>query len=188
MDTTQSIDQQIAARVAEYAQQDNAGSRAAHEPLPGPLVDVFAIPDSIECGPYKVRAFVDADFEFLTILKHPLHEMMTSQAEKAPTGNAKNIPPTVNMKYIPRGPSAWDLAWIMTRPAVETQKLLAEGGTAGLGAAARAEFSQYQIGAIFKLTEAVMTQMARYWSTVVGYGTKAKEGDENGSNPPQGQV
>lgn len=157
------IEQQIAETVARQAREDTAGRRAAAEPLPGPLRDAFSILPNIEVGPYSVRPFYDIDFEFLAMLEHPLHKMMTANEGD----------------FTPRGPHAWELCWILTRDADTVEGIIQGEGLKGLRAHAKKEFGKLRLPALAELSKAIVQQLTTYWSTVVAYGAASKEGEQS---------
>ena len=170
------MDAKLAEIVREQGEKDMVGRQAAAEPLPGPAREAFAVNGDIMVGDYRVRRFVDRDFEFLSALKHPLYLMMTSgmKGEEAPPD-----------QYIPRGPAAWELCWIMTRPCAEVKKFIKANGLDGLKEAADAEFGEKTLAELTKLSEAVIHQMGVYWAPVLKYGPSENKAEgEQSSNPP----
>jgi hypothetical protein len=158
------IESKIAETVARQDMEDKVGMMAATTPLPGPLADAFAPQPDIVIGPFKVRPFYDADFEFLSWLEHPLHRFMLK-------GEGED--------FVPRGPMAWELCWLMTRPIEEVEKIFAAGGRKAVSEAARGVMGRLQIAALTALCDAAIRQMTVYWSPVLKYGaaTEKKEGE-----------
>ena len=165
------FEQQIAETVARHEREDNAGRRAAAEPLPGPLRDAFAIQPNITVGPFSVRPFYDIDFEFLALLQHPLHKMMTANEGD----------------FVPRGPHAWELCWIMTRDPDEVEAVVKEGGVDKLRASARKEFGKMRLPALGEISKAIVAQLTGYWSPVMEYGPAKQEGEQS-PNPTSSSV
>lgn len=157
----------IAAKVAEQQAQDTAGVLAVATPLPGPTKDVFAPVQSIQVGPYTIRPFYDIDFEFLTWLNHPLKDM-------AAKGDALD-------QLLPTGAVAWQLAWLFTHTVDQVDAVFAQGPDAA-AKAARAEFGQFQIGALQAILVGVIQQLTVYWSPFLQYGPETTEGEQ--SSPP----
>ena len=151
----------IAQKVQQNAVEDAAGRQALATPLAGSAADAFKPQPEIPIGDYKVRPFYDVDFEFLQWLDHPLHKMMTAglKGEEATTCGC-----------LPRGPQAWQLAYILTRPARETAALFRSGGATAVKDAAQDTMGELTIGPLSQLNEAALTQMEGYWSTVVQHG------------------
>ena len=178
----QDIESRIAEKVAKQSAEDAAGRTAAALALPGPLVDIFAPQPEIQVGKYSVRAFYDADFEFLQLLGHPFAAFAVGQTGELET-------------FVPRGPIAWQLFWLMTRPVTEAEAAFQDKakGVDWIKADARREFGNYQLGALFTLYKAVVKQLTIYASSVVGYGAadtgEAKDGEEAASSqrPPSGE-
>jgi hypothetical protein len=155
--------------------ESQAAAIAIATPRPGVLADVFKTQPDIEVGKYKVRPFYDLDFEFLQELGHPFATFAV--------GDTREID-----EFVPRGPKAWQLFWIMTTPVVEVEALFKSGGVKGVEDASRAEFGQYQLGALFSIYKAVVSQLMIYAKSVVGYSASEFESDEkeaSGKIPPQ---
>ena len=162
----------IAQKVQQNAVEDASGHQALATPLAGASANAFKPQPEIPVDKYSVRQFFDVDFEFLQWLDHPLHKMMTAgfKGEEANT-----------QEYIPRGPQAWQLSYILTHPAREVAALFRKAGVQGVKDAAQDEFGETTIGALAELNEAALTQMSNYWSTVIQYGDKEGMGS---TNPP----
>lgn len=175
--TEEQLQQAIVERVRQENAADDAGKRALAEPLPGPLRDAWALPDSIKVGPYEVRPFYDIDFEFLSLIQHPLYkEMLASQSGKEAAE-----------EFFPRGPAAWELCWIMTRSVDDVEAAIKLGGRVALAAAAKKEFSMKQLSALMQLVTAATRQMSVYWSTAQTFGAAPANGEAaNGERPPSG--
>ena len=172
----ESIETKIAETVKRQRAEEQVGKFAASLALPGPLVDVFAPQPAIQVGKYSVRQFFDADFEYLQFLKHPFAAFAVGQTAAL-------------QSFIPRGPEAWQLFWIMTNPVETVDAEFANHGEAGVKAAAKREFGSYQLGALFALYQAIVKQLTIYASSVVGYGPAdtGEEGeDAKEQRPPSG--
>ena len=176
---TPEIQAVIDAKVKEQRLADEAGLKAAAVPFPGPTREAFALNQHIEVGQWKIRPFYDIDIEFLSQLKHPLHDMMQAGMRGDP----------VQESFTPRGPEAWVLAWILTHPIEDTEKrLLEDGKIEELKRLARAEFSRLQLPAIAQIVTAAITQMKIYYSPVLGYGeAKTNAEGEQSANPPSAE-
>lgn len=163
----------FADKVAQADAADAVAKRALANPLPGPLADVFAIPQEIEVGPYKVRPFFDADFEWLKALGNPFYDMMDAGM------NGKEVP----ANYVPRGQGAWEMCWLLTH----TIKECRDGFKAGVQSVKEAsanQFGEVQIRGLMALNDAIMKQVQLYWAPSIQYGPTAKEGEATESNPP----
>jgi len=172
----ENIEKKIAATVAQQNAEDFMGKFAASLALPGPLVDIFAPQPAIQVGKYSVRPFFDADFEFLQLLKHPFAAFAVGQTAALET-------------FVPRGPEAWQLFWIMTNPVEVVDAEFTNHGETGVKAAARREFGSYQLGALFAIYQAIVKQLTVYASSVVGYGpadSGAEGEDAKEQRPPSG--
>jgi len=169
------IESDIAKTAARQKLESQAAAIAIATPRPGALADVFKSQPDIEVGKYKVRPFYDLDFEFLQELSHPFSTFAV--------GDTKEID-----EFVPRGPKAWQLFWIMTTPVTDVEALFKSGGIKGVQEASRAEFGQYQLGALFSLYKAVVSQLMIYAKSVVGYSAIEPESDDkeaSGKVPPQ---
>lgn len=166
------VEAKIAAEVARRLAEDALAKQAAATPLPGPLKTAFAIDPSIKVGDWSVRPFYDIDVEILQALNHPLYEMMMASM----TGNP------VEVTFLPRGPLAWQVSWLLTHTPDDAEEAIKDGTFAEK---AKAEFSRLQMGAIVALCRAALEQMQNYGKTLVSYGAPAKEGEA--TNPPVGQ-
>ena len=101
--------------VAVQREQDEAGKRAAAEPLPGPAREAFAACPDVVVGPYRVRAARDRDIKVLSQLKNCYYEFVM----------------TGDPALVRTGQDAYELCWVMTRPAREVKRLVEERGAAG---------------------------------------------------------
>lgn len=163
------IEKALAEKAKEHLRKMDAVAQANAVPLPGALRDAFATAPEIEVGPYKIRPFYDADFEFLQELNHPLHEMIVaSQAGKTMD--------TTNRKRS----TFWELFYLFTHPIDEIDSLFARGkeGIAELRSCARKEFSRLQGPAVMALDAAIGKQLERYFDPCIGYEAAPTEGEE----------
>lgn len=168
------IENDIAKTVARQKIEDQAAELALATPRPGPLRDVFSSQPDIKVGKYTIRPFYDLDFEWLQELEHPFASFAV--------GNTKELE-----DFVPRGPKGWQLFWLMTNKIEDIEAVFASGGVKEVNKLARGEFGSYQLGALFKLYEAVVKQLTTYASSVVGYGPAETESDDkeaSGKVPP----
>jgi hypothetical protein len=168
------IEQQIAAEVQRIQASDEAGIKAVYDPLPGPTKQIFDPQGYIEAVGLKIRPFYDIDFEWLKSLDHPLHKMMVENHGK----------PEANNEYIPRGPHAWQLAWLMTHPVDDVDKVFEEGGNQSIIKSAKKEFYKSQLQYLAQIHVAIMQQLQIYFSGCINYGSPGAEGEKSG--PPSG--
>jgi len=154
--------------IANQKLEDLAAVRAAATAKPGPLADIWASTPDIKVGEFVVRPFYDLDFEFFQDLDHPFAAFAM--------GNADAIE-----GFVPRGPDAWQLIWVMTRPVAEVEALFKTEGREAVKQAAKSEFGVYRLGALAALSEAVMKQLAVYASSVVGYEANDHEEKKDGA-------
>lgn len=156
------VHQHLQEQARHEAEQSAMWRTAAATPLPGITAEAFKIPDAIPVGDYTVRAFCDRDFEIMQGLEHPLYLYM---ANKEATED-----------YIPRGPQAWNISYLMTHPIKEIKELIKTEGYAGLKQRAADEFDECQIIVLISISEAIIKQMTRYWSPVLKFGQNQDDG------------
>lgn len=159
----------IAAKISETVERREASERAAATPLPGPLADAFSIAPEIKVGNYKVRAFLECDFEFLKALEHPLYEILIDLWQ-----NTK----TATHDFFPRGQHGWEICYLFTHAADEVEALLKAGAQA-FKDAAKKEFGRMPTAAIAALNKAANQQCLIAFSTTINYG--ASESPDEGS-------
>ena len=160
---------QAAKTLADAAERREASARAAATPLPGPLADAFAIAPEIVVGKYKVRAFLECDFEFLKALEHPLYEILIDLWQNTQT--SKN-------DFYPRGQLGWEICYLFTHSADEVETLL-KSGVQAFKDAAKAEFGRMPTAAIAALNKAANQQCLLAFRTTINYG--ASESPDDGS-------
>lgn len=158
-------------QLADHLSRQKANDLAMSEALPGPVRDAFTPVQDIAVGPFKVRPCYDGHIEYLSLLKHPLHEMRV----KAMTQGA-----SVANTYEPQGPRAWELCFLFTHTLDEIDELVAKGGLLALQAAAKKEFSRQTLLALVQLSNAVIQQYAAYWQPVLGYKPAEPDADADG--------
>ena len=149
---------------AENRTEDTAATRAASEPLPGPLKVAFATVTGIQAGKWTVRRMCDWDYETLCEVKHPFANELRSFMVKAGLDEATA---EEGEKFRPRGPAMWQLAWWFTRPSAEVEKVIRTGNAWKNDAAD--EFGQCRLLDYKQILEAIYSQVEVYWSTNLGY-------------------
>lgn len=197
--------------IARAAVEEVAGKAAAADPLPGPLAQAFSLTPEIEVGRWRVRRFVDRDFEFLKALGHPLFKMTLAGMKKAEIataakGRALQVCPENDPKFQGvwdglyaellaganlddgsdfdgRGPAAWQLAWVLTRPVKEVKAAFKAKGVAGVAEAADDEFGDCGFQTIQALSNACFEQYHVYRSTMLEYGAAKQDGDGERAAP-----
>lgn len=140
-----------------------AAGRAARVPLPGPTADAFDVSEGVKVGPHTVRPFCDGDFENLQRIGHPLNEVLT-------TGDAAKAPF--------RGPAAWQLFWMLTRPLEESDAAIADKSLEGK---ARAQFAKLPLRAVLALTEAAYAELDKFWAPMLQYEAEDGGGEKKSS-------
>ncbi len=167
-------DAKAAAVVAGVVANAEETAAAAMKPMPGPLADAWRErPDKeIVCGKYSVGPIKDGQMHLLDLLDSPV----AKKADQALRGEK------VTFEEVPRGPHMWNLAWVMTRKNKEALAVWQAQGLDGIRKQAMIEFSELALPQLMSLFEAVIEQIPAYWSTAIGYGPEAKEG-ETASRP-----
>ena len=165
----------LAAKVLEQQVEDLAGHRALAEPLPGALKDAFSLAPDITVGPYKVRRFRDGDFKILAALDNPLNDFLRACLNGDKTGAGIKVEPT--------GQAMWDIAYVFTRPAIETAKMIRDQGVQAFQEAAEIEFSELRMAALAEILGAIIDQAHIYATANIAYDYPAKEGDDGASRP-----
>jgi hypothetical protein len=174
--TSPEVEAHIATLVAKTQAVDQEAAQALAEPLPGPTRDIFAVSQDIKVGKWSVRPFYDLDFVLLEELKHPMAKIM----------KASMLGENSQDDYIPSGPTAWELFWVMTRSIEETEGiLLAADGRKALSNRARTEFGKTSFAVLVKLYEAVVRQIGICTSGNVAYGAPTEEGEARQAASPK---
>ena len=161
-------------KIAETQERNEAAERAAATPLPGPLADAFAIAPDVPCGTYKVRPFLECDFEFLKALEHPLYEILIDLWQ-----NTK----TATHDFFPRGQQGWEICYLFTHTVDEVEALLKNGAQA-LKDSAKKEFGKMPTAAIAALNKAANQQCLVAFSTTINYGASESPDDGSKKNVP----
>jgi len=155
--------------VRQQAAEDALGAEAARAALPGPTRDIWSPSPDITVGIYKVRRFVDRDFMLLDAIGHPLKSFSAMSDG--------------SYDYIPSGPLAHQLCWLMTHPIQECKQAV-KGGVDKFKEDASDQFGELPLQAIAAIMTAIAEQMSLYAAAHINY--KAKEG-EHGSPPSSPQ-
>lgn len=157
------LDQQTQEIAKHQAIEDSAGKVAALNPLPGPTRKAFSLEPEIKIGPYSVRPACDFDLNLLAQLNNKFHSLFMA-------GGGDDLP---------SGPSAWELCWIMTRPARDVSEYVKKNGKGlnGLKESAAEEFQFLQLRDITQLVTACIRQIVSSCETATVHGAP-KQGDE----------
>jgi len=142
-------------RLKEFQEDQSLVKQANSTALPGPLRDAFAPIPEITVGKYVVRPFRDRDCEYLQFLDNKL------------SGHFHEKPVTV-MELI-QGQTAWELCYLFTHPFKEVKALFKSVGPEAVKQAAEDEFEEMSLEGHLEIIKAVMLQMERYWSPVIGH-------------------
>lgn len=161
------IPQAALAKLSEVQSESTLVQQANATPLPGPLRNAFAIKESIDVGPYKIRPIVDRDFEYLQLLDSPLHYQLEGKE--------------IDMINLIRGQKAWDLCYIFTHPFKEIKGVLkGDGGENKLHELAGNEFEEMDIAKMMEVLAAIFRQIEIYWEPVISF--KSSEMDDSKKN------
>lgn len=171
-------------QTAQNAAEDSAARQALGNPLPGPLAKALAINQGIYVANWRVRPLCDGDFEVLVELDHPIRKIMEMQFDMAYRGKEADKDGPGFDSYTPRGPSMWQLAWMLTRPAHDVRKTVKSGGVEALKEAAEEEFYIVPAPVLVNIYLAVAEQISRYWSTTLSYGQAPKDGEDAAAVAP----
>lgn len=169
----QELEAAILKRQGEQAVEDQLGTRAALEPLPGPLRDLFSPQPPERVGDILIREFCDCDFEYMAALNHEMHRVMQ---------NGMNGKDEV-ANFVPRGRPVWEMAWLLSHSIDEIDELFAKGGKEAVVTAARKQFGKYNLGVQVKLYAACMRQITRYWSSVISHADAGVKNNEDANAP-----
>lgn len=143
------------AKLAEFQQEGKFHTQAQATPLPGPLKNAFALKESIDVGPYQVRAIVDRDFEYLQLMDNPLHYQMTGKE--------------FDMMKMVRGQNAYDICFMFTHPFKEVKGILKSGGIKEFQEKSGEEFDSLDLGQMLEIIKGIYAQLERYWEPVIGH-------------------
>jgi hypothetical protein len=179
-----------AEELRRHAERIKALERAAREPLPGPLLEVYASVPTTVAG-FTIRPLVHYDFILLTRLGSPLIEHLrgTAAAKTAQTGFTDE--------------QAYEMVWQFCRPCKVVAAELAAYETAArrecpdadadrINARVREQFKARaleEIGLSLGVVEAALLvkgverEVARAFSTAISYAPRKAEG-ENFTPPP----
>ena len=151
---------QAAKTLADAAERREASARAAATPLPGPLADAFIPHPDIKVGNYTVRAFCEADYEYLQSLEHPIVDMLIA----AFSGKESQS------DYFASGQKAWELCYLLTRP-IDDLDAQFKNGVQWVKDAAKKEFSKMPFGAPSIIHAAALKQVMDAGKTAIAYGS-----------------
>jgi hypothetical protein len=168
------LDRAAVELAAEETARDSAGAQAVREPLPGPAREAFAACPDEQVGPYKVRAARDRDIKVLSQLNNAYYKFVM----------------TADPEDVKGGQDAYELCWIMTRPAREVKALVEKNGLDWLRAQADDEFGDLATADLMAVVTAAARQLAASCSTAVKH-VAPDANNENGEaaksdRPPSG--
>ena len=148
------VDAKLKQEAAAMRLENAAGEHAAALPLPGPTLDIFAPRQNIKVDKYDISPFYDVHFEYLQLLDHPFASCAVGDTSAVES-------------FKPRGPLAWQLFWVLSRPFSEVEAALKDS-PAKAKQLAQAEFGGYQLGAQLALYRAVVQQFQVYAESIIG--------------------
>lgn len=169
------LEEKIVRMANEVAMSDEAGRRAAAEPLPGAARAAFTLEPDIEVGHYKVRAACDFDLNLLSQLNSKFYDFFMKGGDS---------------DTLPTGPDAWDLCYVMTNEPRAVAKLVKERKLQGLRDAAEYEFAFLQLRDLSQIVLAAVRQVALSCETVTAHkaASQGAEGEAaKSSHPPSGE-
>lgn len=153
-------------KLQKHRMESEAAAQAVATPLPGALKHAFAVTPEITVGPYKVRPFVDRDYEFLQQLGHPLHLHVFTDNKQNPV-------------EMIQGACGRQLCWMFTRPFKEVKAAFLEKGVDGVKTLADDTFEESNLDSMLALGQAIFQQLGIYWESVVAFQPiEADEGTE----------
>ena len=164
---TISLESNGAEKIAAIVERREISARAAATPLPGALADAFTFQPDIKVGKYIVRAFCEADFEYLQALEHPMHEILIA------TFSGKES----SADYFSSGQKAWELCYLLTHSIDELDNLF-KAGKQAVKDAAEKEFKRLPFGSVSTIHAAAVKQIMDASKTAIGYGASD---DDDGS-------
>lgn len=169
------VESKVLQLAADIQERDEAGRRAAAEPLPGAARAAFTLEPDIEVGHYKVRAACDFDLNLLSQLNSKFYDFFMKGGDS---------------DTLPTGPDAWDLCYVMTNEPRAVAKLVKERKLQGLRDAAEYEFAFLQLRDLSQIVLAAVRQVALSCETVTAHkaASQGAEGEAaKSSHPPSGE-
>jgi hypothetical protein len=158
-------------RATEHGLKVLASERAAADPTPGPLAQVFQNGD-IQVGDFMVRKLYPVDLAIFKILDSPIHKMML-EAQK-PT-EIQDAVETTNE-------DEWCLVLQFTMPAIEAYKLAKRGKQAFEDEAVQRVGVDMPLVKPAQIIAAIIEQIGRAFKTRVNY--EAEQEASNGDAVP----
>lgn len=163
-------------KAAEIKATQVANKEAQSLPLPGAAADAFVEDDSLKVTikgkEINFRPFYDSDFKVLQKLGHPIVNRRLGKGDETYGENPEDF----------HGENCWIIAWMLTKPAREVRKLIKEKGGEWVKEQAEDDWSENNYGDSLKLGIGAMTQVGRYFATVVQL--ESTEETDSKKNPP----
>ena len=179
---------EIAKLVAKDKAEDTAAVQALADAAPGPVKNLIKIGTGIKAGRWVVRRFCDWDYELLKNMGHPFSNVLRNNMIKSGIEIGTEVE---DVKFEPRGPGMWQLAWIFTRGSREVATKVSGGDYDALKLAAENEFGECRLIEFHDILKAIFEQVQVYWSPNLEYEpipTDGKEPSQAGANPTESSV
>lgn len=152
-------------RLVRHAIDVQAGSRAAADPLPGPLAEAFK-PLNIQVEGFTIRPLVAWDWAIMKTLNSPIYRQMLEVMQLGDKA-----------EQVPSEPSEmWELIYLLTRPCEEADKVFQRGADAFRDAAKREIGFKLNLGQVSALGDQCINQIYAHMETMVKYAPKESEG------------
>jgi hypothetical protein len=156
----------VVEKLKQRAELNEASEQASRVPLPGPTLAAM-LPEDIKVTvrgkSYSFRPMYDFDFTVLQDLNHPLC------AQAIEGKNWAESPANL------RGPDAWNVIWILSRPIAEVKKAWRDKT---LLTQAESEFGEtMRIKEVVELLKGALQQYAGYFDTQISFEAAESEGE-----------
>ena len=140
---------------------DDARRRAAADPLPGPMAQVF-LENSITIGSHTIRRIVLSDWAILRGLKSPIIAQMLELQK--PLETREEVPYSDE--------DGWEMIWQFSHTPSENRALLAKGRDAYREQAITEIGDKIEVGQGALIVEAVQRQIMASFATAQKHGTE----------------
>jgi|SRR3974390_361677 len=153
-------------RLLKQQIDNQAGIRAAADPLPGPLVDAFW-PSDISVDKFKVRPLVAYDWAIMKRINSPIYRQMLEVMQKGDKASEIEAEPE----------ELWDLIFLLTRPCAESDAFFKKG-VEGFKEEAKKEIGfKLHTAVVAQLAQACTDQIFTHMTTMLSYAPKPEEGE-----------
>jgi hypothetical protein len=161
-----------------------ANNQAMAEPIPGQVREAILGELPIKVGKFTVRPCFDGDIRYLSLLEHPLNELrlataaMVSQDKDSREKEFEAIWKKFVGVHNYRGPSAWELSWILTHDIDEVNKVFRSGGLEALREKAEGEFCRLSPKDVVEVTQVCISQYLKSWGPMLAYEAAESSDDD----------